>query len=170
MTRLTFTEYDAYAEAVRDVSMTMRMYSRQVSNWTVQYASVGSLGVQQGFEGGGSIAEGATGSDGWTLYHQSHPGYANGQVTNGDEVFAVPPGGEFCLACKPSHEWISVHIPKRTAACDCSHAAADRGAAYCRAMAMRRRSSGEMKWSLSSTPTSSWTQWILPVNLLAWTL
>ena len=46
MTRRTFTEYDAYAEAVRDVSVTMRMYSRQVSNWTVQYASVGSLGVQ----------------------------------------------------------------------------------------------------------------------------
>ena len=111
MTRLTFTEYDAYAEAVRDVSVTMRMYSRQVSNWTVQHASVGSLGVQQGFEGGGSIAEGATGSDGWTLYHQSHPGYANGQVTHGDEVFAVPPGSEFCLACKPSHEWISVRIP-----------------------------------------------------------
>ncbi len=48
--------------------------------------------------------------------------------------------------------------------------AVDRGSPYCRAMAMRRRSSGEMKWSLSSTPTSSWTQWILPVNLLAWTL
>ena len=111
MTRLTFTEYDAYAEAVRDASVTMRMYSRELSNWTVHYASVGSLGVQHGFEGGGSLAEGATGSDGWTLYHQSHPGYANGQVTNGDEVFAVPPGGEFCLACKPSHGWISVYIP-----------------------------------------------------------
>ena len=111
MTRLTFTEYDAYAEAVRDVSMTMRMFSREVTKWTLQYASVGSLHVQQGFEGGGSIAEGATGRDGWTLYHQSHPGCANGQVTNEDEVIAVPPGGEFCLACKPSHEWISVHIP-----------------------------------------------------------
>jgi AraC-like DNA-binding protein len=111
MTRLTFNEYDAYADAVRDVSVSMRMYSRQVSSWTVQHASVGSLGVQQGFEGGGSIAEGATGSGGWTLYHQSHPGYANGQVTHGDEVFAVPPGSEFCLACKPSHEWSSVHIP-----------------------------------------------------------
>lgn len=111
MTRLTFTEFDAYAEAVRGGSMTQRMHSRQVSRWTVQYASVGSLGVQQVFEGGGSIAEGATGSDGWTLYHQSHPGCANGQVTNEDEVFAAPPGGEFCLACKPSHEWISVHIP-----------------------------------------------------------
>jgi AraC family ethanolamine operon transcriptional activator len=111
MTRLIFTEYDAYAEAVHDVSMTMRMYSRQVSSWTVQYANVGSLGIQQGFEGGGSIAEGVTSSDGWTLYCQSHPGNANGQVMIGDEVLAVPPGGEFCLACKPSHEWISVHIP-----------------------------------------------------------
>ena len=111
MTRLIFTEYDAYAEVVRDVSMTMRMYSREVTKWTLHYASVGPLGVQQGFEGGGSIAEGATRSDGWTLYRQSHPGCANGQVTNEDEVFAVPPGGEFCLTCRPSHEWTSVHIP-----------------------------------------------------------
>jgi hypothetical protein len=35
MTRLTFTEYDAYAEAVRDVSMTMRMCSREVTKWTL---------------------------------------------------------------------------------------------------------------------------------------
>jgi len=111
MPRLAFTEYDAYTETVRDVSVRMRMYSRQVSNWTLQYATVGSLGVQQGFEGGGSIAEGVNGSDAWSLYFQSHPGCANGQVLKGDEVFAVPPGGEFCLACKPSHEWISVHIP-----------------------------------------------------------
>jgi hypothetical protein len=37
---------------------------------------------------------------------------------------------------------------------------------YWRAMAMRRRSSGSMKWSWSSVPTSSCTQWILPVNRL----
>jgi AraC family ethanolamine operon transcriptional activator len=111
MTRLAFTEFDAFAEVVRDASMTMRMCSREVAKWTLQYATVGSLRVQQGFEGGGSIAEGATCSDEWTFYCQSHPVYANGQVMNGGEVFAVPPGSEFCLACKPSHEWISVHIP-----------------------------------------------------------
>ena len=37
---------------------------------------------------------------------------------------------------------------------------------YCRAMATRRRSSGSMKWSLSSSPTSICTQLILPVNRL----
>ena len=39
---------------------------------------------------------------------------------------------------------------------------------YWRAMAIRKRSSGSMKWSLSSTPTSSCTQWILPVKRLVW--
>ena len=37
---------------------------------------------------------------------------------------------------------------------------------YCRAMAMRNRSSGSMKWSWSSSPRSICTQWILPVNRL----
>jgi hypothetical protein len=38
---------------------------------------------------------------------------------------------------------------------------------YWRAIATRRRSSGSMKWSWSSEPTSSWTQLILPVNRLS---
>jgi AraC family transcriptional regulator, ethanolamine operon transcriptional activator len=113
MPRLAFTEYDAYAETVRNVSVSMRMCSRQVSKWTLQYATVGSLVVQQGFEGGGSIAEGVNCSDAWSFYIQSHPGCANGQVLNEYEVFAVPPGDGFCLACKPSHEWRAVHIPAR---------------------------------------------------------
>jgi hypothetical protein len=40
------------------------------------------------------------------------------------------------------------------------------GRTYCRAMAIRRRSSGSMKWSWSSAPRSIWTQWILPVKRL----
>lgn len=111
MPRLAFTEYDAYAEAVRSVSVRMRPCAKDVSQWTLHYATIGSLGVQQGFEGGGSIAEGANGSDAWSLYFQSRPGCANGQMLNQDEVFAAPPGSEFCLACKPSHEWLAAHIP-----------------------------------------------------------
>ena len=66
MIRLAFTEYDAYAETVRDVSVTMRICSRQVSKWTRQHASVGSILIQRVFEGGGSIAEGVNGSDAWS--------------------------------------------------------------------------------------------------------
>ena len=111
MTRLFFTDYDAYAEAVRDAAVSLRICAMETPNWTLQYATVGSLRVQQGFEGGGSIAEGATGGDGWTFYHQSHPGPINGKVMSADEVFAAPPSSEFCLTCKPRHGWISVFIP-----------------------------------------------------------
>ena len=36
---------------------------------------------------------------------------------------------------------------------------------YWRVMATRRRCSGVMRWSWSSSPMSSWTQWIRPVNV-----
>ena len=45
------------------------------------------------------------------------------------------------------------------------HRAEDRRT-YWRAIAMRRRSSGSMKWSWSSVPRSICTQAILPVNRL----
>jgi AraC family ethanolamine operon transcriptional activator len=111
MPRLTFTEYEAFAEAVRDASMTMRLCSLEEPKWSLQYATVGSLHIQQGFEGGGSIAEGATGSDGWTFYHQMRPVHANGQIATKDDVFAAPPSGGFCLACQPLHDWITVFVP-----------------------------------------------------------
>ena len=110
-TRLTFTDYDAFAEAVRDASMTFRLSSLEVPIWTLHYASIGAIGLQQGFEGGGTITEGVARNDGWAFYHQSHPGPINGKVMNTNEVFAAPPGSEFCLTCKPRHGWISVFIP-----------------------------------------------------------
>lgn len=67
--------------------------------------------MQRGYEGGGSIAEGVTFKAGWTFYHQWLPVHANGQVATQDEVFAAPPGGQFCLACRPRHHWLTVFIP-----------------------------------------------------------
>ena len=111
MPRLNFTEYEAFAEAIQDASVTMRLRSLEVPKWSLQYAIVGSVHVQQGNEGGGSIAEGATGNDGWTFYYQPRPVHANGQVATEDEVFAAPPGSEFCLACHPLHDWLTVFVP-----------------------------------------------------------
>lgn len=110
MIHLTFTEYEAFTDAIREASMTMRMSCREESKWTLQYATVGSIRVQQGYEGGGSIAEGVTGSDGWTFYHQARPGHTNGQLTTRDEVFLAPPEREFCLVCHPAHAWLTVTI------------------------------------------------------------
>ena len=111
MTCLTFTDYDAFTESIREASMTMRLSAFEIPKWTLQSVNVGTLRLQKGFEGGGSIAEGATFSEGWTFYHQMLPVHTNGQIATKDEVFVAPPGGEFCIACQPIHEWITVFIP-----------------------------------------------------------
>ncbi len=111
MTRFNFTEYEAFAEAVRNVSVTMRISSFEAPKWMLQNATVCALSLQQGYEGGGTIAEGATASDGWMLFHQQSPVHINGQVVTENDVYVVPPGGEFCLASHRSHEWLSVVIP-----------------------------------------------------------
>lgn len=111
MTHLNFAEYEAFAEAVRDASVTMRISSLETPKWTLQNATVCALSLQQGYEGGGTIAEGATASDAWTLFHQPSPVHINGQVVTENDVYVLPPGGEFCLASHRSHEWLSVVIP-----------------------------------------------------------
>lgn len=111
MTCLTFTDYDAFSESIREASMQMRLSALEISKWTLQSVEVGALRLQKGFEGGGSIAEGATLAEGWTFYHQMLPVHANGQVATKDEVFVASPEGEFCLACQELHDWTTVFIP-----------------------------------------------------------
>jgi AraC-like DNA-binding protein len=89
----------------------MRISSLEAPKWTLQNATVGALRLQQGYEGGGTIAEWATVSDGWTLFHRQYPVRINGQVVTENDFYVVPPGGEFCLASHRSHEWLTVVIP-----------------------------------------------------------
>jgi AraC family ethanolamine operon transcriptional activator len=111
MTVSCFTEYEAFTDAVQDASKAMRISSLEESKWTLQNASAGALRLQRGYEGGGTIAEGATVPDGWVFFQQSAPVYANGQLATENHVFVAPPGGEFCLASKQAHEWFTVLIP-----------------------------------------------------------
>lgn len=111
MTCVTFQDYEAFALAVQDASKEMRLSSLEESNWTLQNASAGAMRLQRGYEGGGTIAEGTTVSDGWVFFQQSGPVRANGQLATENHVFVVPPAGEFCLASKQAHEWFTVVIP-----------------------------------------------------------
>lgn len=109
---LTFTEFETYAAAVTEASMSMRITAFDEPKWTLQYEIAGSLRLQKGYEGGGNVAEGITFGDAWTFFHPLHlPIHTNGQVANADEVFVAPPNSEFCLACRPPHGWLSVAIP-----------------------------------------------------------
>ena len=111
MQPLTFTDYDAFAGTIREASMKMQLTAMEESKWMLRYATAGAVRLQHGYEGGGSIAEGTSLNDAWTLYHQWTPFHANGQYCKDGEFFVAPPGTEFCLACQPKHEWITVAIP-----------------------------------------------------------
>lgn len=111
MTCLIFNEYEAFAQAIGEASMTMRLTALEQSKWTLQQAVAGAVRLQKGFEGGGSIAEGETFADGWVFYHQFPLGQANGETTTLDDIFVAPPGSEFCLTCHPLHEWLTIYIP-----------------------------------------------------------
>jgi AraC-like DNA-binding protein len=114
MKRLKFAEFEAFADAVQGASMRMRMSVLETPMWSLQHASVGTLQIQQGHEGGGNIAEGITASDCWTIFHQvspARPGLANGEILTEDQVFAIPPKGAFCLACLATHDWTAITIP-----------------------------------------------------------
>jgi len=112
MTMLTFTEFEAFAEAIQEASMTTQQITAlEELKWTLQHVIAGSLRLQKGYEGGGNVTEGITFSDAWGFYHPYLPVHANGQVATAEEVFTAPPNMEFCLACPSVHEWLTVSIP-----------------------------------------------------------
>jgi len=111
MTCLLFNEYEAYAEAIGEASMALRLTALEQSTWTLQQAAAGAVRLQKGFEGGGTIAEGETVNDGWVFYYQLPGGQTNGETTSLDDIFVAPPGSEFCLTCHPLHEWLTIFIP-----------------------------------------------------------
>ncbi len=69
MVRTVFTEFEAYAESIRDAAMRLTMPSLQVPQWSIRHANVGTVHIQSGIEGGGDIAEGNTRGDGWAFYN-----------------------------------------------------------------------------------------------------
>jgi AraC family transcriptional regulator, ethanolamine operon transcriptional activator len=111
MIQIRFAEYEEYAAAVSEVSVEMRLSSLDESRWMLQNLTIGGVRLQMGIEGGGTIAEGATVPDGWTLFHQPKPVLVNSELVDEDDVFIVPPGREFCLASHFAHDWFMVVIP-----------------------------------------------------------
>lgn len=108
-----FTEFEAYAETIQKASIDMRLPLLKKAYWEIMHASVGTIHIQYAREGGGNIAEGSTFRQGWAFFQQTaygRDGLANGRMLAADEVFVIPPGAEFCLACQPEHEWVSVFI------------------------------------------------------------
>jgi AraC family ethanolamine operon transcriptional activator len=108
-----FTDYDTFAVSIGEATLSMRLTALEEKHWALSSTVAGDIRLQKGFEGGGTIAEGETISDGWVFYSQFPSGQANGETTSPNDVFVAPPNSEFCLTCHPLHHWLTICIPSQ---------------------------------------------------------
>ena len=112
----TFCDFDAYAAAIEDADLSMKLPRLDRSQWTMHYLNLPhSIHVQVAHEGSGSLPTGAIREDGFVLFLVEGDCRANGERVDRDSFFLMPQGREFCLPTKGENEWMAVFIPYATA-------------------------------------------------------
>ena len=112
MHRREFHEFEEYAESVGDADLRITLAKIEHPYWSLQQFSAGSLHIQCGSDGAGSIVEGAAHHDSWGLFAETRGiCRANGKHLHRDSIFVIPPQTEFVLTSEASHSWFSIRIP-----------------------------------------------------------
>jgi len=115
MKPLQFSEFDAFADTVRDVDAVMTMQNPERRVWTINQTALKGLHIQLGQVGSGNIVEGQSWSDGTLLYLPLSAGIsyrANGVVLDPGDFMVLDPSREFCIATKYAHDWCTVLLPQ----------------------------------------------------------
>ncbi len=66
----TFSDFDAYAQAIWDADLSVRLLHPYERCWSIEQRELDPLRVQYGVEGSGLLARGAVRADGWGFYMQ----------------------------------------------------------------------------------------------------
>ena len=66
-----FTNFDAFANAVRDVDSNMMLQNPEYYSWSIAQVNLSGINVQVGMEGSGNITEGTSRSDGYITSFRS---------------------------------------------------------------------------------------------------
>ena len=109
-----FRDFDAFANAVRDIDSVMLLQNPVRLIWSISHLDLSGIYIQMVREGGGNIIEGKSRSDGYILFIPlNHAGAyaANGTALNNNSVLILEPGSDFCIRCKTEHDWCSVFVP-----------------------------------------------------------
>jgi AraC family ethanolamine operon transcriptional activator len=109
-----FTEFDEFAESIRDVESKMMFRNVLEHVWTTSSVVLPHINVQSGELGSGNIAQGELRSDGCMIYlpRTSDVEYsANGQILADGAIAVLEPGCEFSIATKDPHDWYAVFVP-----------------------------------------------------------
>ncbi|MCA9075175.1 MAG: helix-turn-helix domain-containing protein [Planctomycetaceae bacterium] len=109
----SFTEFEAYAEAIRDVQLDVRLLRLYERRWSIRQLELNGLHIQNGVEGSGMLTEGTVTPEGWGLYipDTRDPFPVNGQRIHSEAIAILPPRAEFRLAGQGPINWISIFIP-----------------------------------------------------------
>jgi AraC family ethanolamine operon transcriptional activator len=109
----TFTDFEAYAEAIQDADLDVRLLYPYERCWSIQQRELGALRLQHGIEGSGLLTRGAVKPEGWAFFVQrsGDPIPLNGKLLIDESIAVLPPGGEFRFSGQGRVEWYTVYAP-----------------------------------------------------------
>ncbi|TWU06536.1 AraC family transcriptional regulator [Stieleria varia] len=109
----TFTNFEAYAEAIHDADLDVRLLHPYERCWSIQQREIGSLRLQHGIEGSGLLTQGAVKPEGWAFYflRSGAPVPLNGKLLVDGSIAVLPPRSEFRFSGRGPVEWYTVYIP-----------------------------------------------------------
>jgi AraC-like DNA-binding protein len=123
----TFTDFDAWGEAIRGAHLSLACDAVEEPCWSLAVRPLGDVVVQLAHEGGGDLCYGANSHPGVTLFlpvSRTAEYVGNGVRFDDATVLAIPPGADFRIHVRRvAHDWCSVALPAdRFAWCDDSGA------------------------------------------------
>jgi AraC family ethanolamine operon transcriptional activator len=112
--RRQFTDLDDYGDAVHHARVELCMFRPERQKWSMSQHPLGSLLLQMGQAGGGSLCRGESlSADPIVFLPLTKPclATANGTQFNGKNALLLPPKAEFHLLHTASHAWCSLTFP-----------------------------------------------------------
>jgi AraC family ethanolamine operon transcriptional activator len=109
---IVYPEFEAYAASLHGVETRVLLAKRITPSWEMSSFAIGNIHLQFGFEGSGTIAEGAVAAGGRMFFVPLAGRYrGNGLLMNNGTLLAADAGREFSIAVLEAHDWCSVHLP-----------------------------------------------------------
>lgn len=110
----TFTDFDAWGEAVNGANLRLVCDSVETPAWTLGILDLGEVVLQVASEGGGNLCYGANTHSGPILFMpltHAREHVVNGEPLDDDSLLAIPRGADFGIRVRRrAHAWCSIAL------------------------------------------------------------
>lgn len=110
-----YDEFENYLDSIQDAEFTSLVQQIEIPVWSICHIDLDSIHIQYGNANSGHIASGDIRTDGWIFFLMiaGKPARVDGQQLDEGATFIIPPGQNFHISTKYSHEWLSIFIPNK---------------------------------------------------------